>query len=56
MKEVQDKIQELLNTLGYEEQNTLLGNIRNENREKRMKEIYFYESRAAEIRRSMDKI
>ena len=56
MKETQDKISELLSGLNYEEQNEVINNIRNENRDKRMQEINFHESKAAEIRRSMNKL
>jgi thymidine kinase len=56
MKEIQDRISELLSSLNYEDQNEVINNIRNENREKRMQEINFHESKAAEIRRSMNKL
>ena len=56
MKEIQDRISELLNELSYEDQNEVINNIRNENRQKRIQEINFHESKAAEIRRSMNKL
>jgi hypothetical protein len=56
MKEIQDKIIELLSSLSHEEQNQVINNIRDDNREKRMKEIYLYETKINEIKRSMDKI
>ena len=54
--DIKGQIRTLLLLLNYEDQNTVMNDLRNDLRNDRMKEVYFHETRAAEIRRTMDKI